>query len=134
MTATVARTRPAASFRLVADVGVPALIRAGGMAVQLAVLAWVNGPNGPSLMDRLTKWDGRFYISIAESGYPDVTLAGPTGGLTRGGEYAFYPLYSGLVALVHAAASAAYGHRRSHRVRAWPEWRRRAASTSSLSS
>jgi hypothetical protein len=102
VTATVARTSQRLRFDWSADVGVPALIRAGGMAVQLAVLAWVNGPHGPSLVDRLTKWDGRFYIGIAESGYPDVTLAGPTGGLTRGAEYAFYPLYSGLVALVHA--------------------------------
>ena len=102
MTATVARTSRRLRFDWSADVGVPALIRGGGMAVQLAVLAWVNGPHGPSLVDRLTKWDGRFYIGIAESGYPDVTPAGPTGGLIRGGEYAFYPLYSGLVALVHA--------------------------------
>ena len=102
MTATVARTDRRLRFDWAADAGVPALIRASGMAVQLAVLAWVNGPNGPSLMDRLTKWDGQFYMSIARSGYPDVTLAGPTGDLTRGGEYAFYPLYPGLVALVHA--------------------------------
>jgi hypothetical protein len=102
MSTTAVRTDRRLRFDWSADVGVPALIRAGGMAVQLAVLAWVNGPHGPSLVDRLTKWDGRFYIGIAESGYPDVTLAGPTGELTRGGEYGFYPLYSGVVALVHA--------------------------------
>jgi hypothetical protein len=102
VTVTAARTKRRLRFDWLADVGVPALIRAAGMAVQLAVLAWVNGPNGPSLVDRLTKWDGRLYIGIAESGYADVTLAGPTGALTRGAEYAFYPLYSGLVALVHA--------------------------------
>lgn len=87
-----------------ADLGVPALIRAGGMLVQLVVLAWLNGPTGPSLVDRLTKWDGLFYLHIAEHGYPDTDLAGPVGGLTRGGEYAFYPLYSAAVGVLHVVA------------------------------
>ena len=71
----------------------PAAIRAGGMLVQLVVLAWLNGAGGPSLLDRLTKWDGLFYSEIASAGYPRRITIAPDGSLTEGMEFAFHPLF-----------------------------------------
>jgi Mannosyltransferase (PIG-V) len=93
---------PAATrIRLGADVAVPMAIRAAGMAVQLAVLAWLNGAGGPSLLDRLTKWDGLFYAGIAESGYPQHVTVAADGTLAEGTEFAFHPLFPGLAGGLH---------------------------------
>jgi hypothetical protein len=85
----------------VRDLGVPAAIRAGGMLVQLGVLAWLNGAGGPSLLDRLTKWDGLFYSGIASDGYPQRITIAPDGSLTEGMEFAFHPLFPGLAGALH---------------------------------
>ena len=70
------------------------------MAVQLAVLAWLNG-SGPSLTDRLLKWDGLYYLQIAGSGYSShITIAGD-GSLTAGNDLAFHPLFPLLAAVIH---------------------------------
>jgi hypothetical protein len=95
---------------VVRDVAVPAAIRACGMVVQLVVLAWLNGTGGPSLLDRLTKWDGQFYSEIASVGYPQRITIGPDGSLTSGMEFAFHPLFPGLadaVRLVGVPANVA---------------------------
>jgi len=85
----------------VRDLGVPAAIRAGGMLVQLGVLAWLNGAGGPSLLDRLTKWDGLFYSGIASAGYPQRIAIAPDGSLSEGMEFAFHPLFPGLAGALH---------------------------------
>ena len=85
----------------VRDVVVPAGIRAGGMLVQLVVLAWLNGAGGPSLLDRLTKWDGLFYSGIASAGYPQRITIAPDGSLTEGMDFAFHPLFPGLAGALH---------------------------------
>jgi len=85
----------------VRDLGVPAAIRAGGMLVQLGVLAWLNGAGGPSLLDRLTKWDGLFYSGIASAGYPQRITIAPDGSLSEGMEFAFHPLFPGLAGALH---------------------------------
>jgi len=85
----------------VRDVVVPAGIRAGGMLVQLVVLAWLNGAGGPSLLDRLTKWDGLFYSGIASAGYPQRITIAPDGSLSEGMEFAFHPLFPGLAGALH---------------------------------
>jgi hypothetical protein len=87
---------PAAGVEFVGDVLVPAAIRAGGMVVQLLVLAWLNGAGGPSLLDRLTKWDGLFYSDIASAGYPQRITIAPDGSVASGMEFAFHPLFPGL--------------------------------------
>ena len=83
------------------DLAVPAAIRAAGMLVQLLVLAWLNGAGGPSLLDRLTKWDGLFYSGIASAGYPARITIAPDGSLTEGMEFAFHPLFPGLAGALH---------------------------------
>ena len=69
------------------------------MAVQLAVLAWMNG-SGPSLTDRLLKWDGLYYLHIAEAGYSWRIEVAPDGTLTSGSDLAFHPLLPALAAAV----------------------------------
>jgi Mannosyltransferase (PIG-V) len=90
-----ASDRGALRVEFVSDVVVPAAIRAGGMVVQLLVLAWLNG-SGPSLLDRLIKWDGLFYSGIASAGYPQRIVIAPDGSLASGMEFAFHPLFPGL--------------------------------------
>ena len=71
------------------------------MLVQLGVLAWLNGAGGPSLLDRLTKWDGLFYSGIASAGYPQRITIAPDGSLSEGMEFAFHPLFPGLAGALH---------------------------------
>ena len=71
------------------------------MLVQLVVLAWLNGAGGPSLLDRLTKWDGLFYSGIASAGYPQRITIAPDGSLSEGMEFAFHPLFPGLAGALH---------------------------------
>jgi hypothetical protein len=98
-------TAPATSRRddrlewVVADVGVPCLIRGAAMLLQLVLIAWLNG-DGPGLGDRLLKWDGQFYVQIADSGYSrHVTVVGDS--LTAGNDVAFHPLFPALAGLLH---------------------------------
>jgi Mannosyltransferase (PIG-V) len=88
-------------FSLRLDVAVPMVIRAGGVLVQLAMLAWLNGSDPASLLDRLTKWDGLFYAEIAQSGYPAHVTVAADGTLAEGTEFAFHPLFPSFAAGLH---------------------------------
>ncbi|MEU0532022.1 glycosyltransferase family 39 protein [Amycolatopsis tolypomycina] len=79
--------------RLTAAASAYLLVRVVGVLV-LAALA---GAHDSTLLDRLTAWDGRWYLNIAELGY-----AAP-GGDVNGDPYpdaamAFFPLYPGFIA------------------------------------
>jgi hypothetical protein len=88
---------------------VPVGIRIAGMLVQLVALAWLDGRRGPSLFDRLTKWDGQFYEQIAASGYSSQIRVAGDGSLTSGSELAFHPLYPGLATVLHLVTGMAVG-------------------------
>lgn len=65
--------------------------------VQLAVLAQGAGAQGTTLINRLSAWDGGWFIRIATEGYPDhLDLSAPTLDQTTGG-LAFFPAYPGLM-------------------------------------
>jgi hypothetical protein len=69
-------------------------------AAHLLVLAAMIPAGGPSLRNRLTTWDGGFYLEIAAHGYPHGFSYDPSGKLT-GNTLAFFPLYPMLVRAVH---------------------------------
>ncbi len=85
----------------VAELSTPLLIFAGSRAVQLLILAWVNGTNGPSLMSRLLSWDGGWFVRVATEGYPHGYSYDDSGALAANG-LAFFPLYPLLIRGVHA--------------------------------
>jgi hypothetical protein len=69
-------------------------------ATHLLVLSAMIPAGGPSLRNRLTTWDGGFYLDIAAHGYPHGFSYDPSGKLT-GNTLAFFPLYPMLVRVVH---------------------------------
>ncbi|MEY9841629.1 hypothetical protein [Streptacidiphilus sp. EB103A] len=69
-------------------------------AAHLLVLSAMIPAGGPSLQNRLTTWDGGFYLEIAAHGYPHGFSYDPSGKLT-GNTLAFFPLYPMLVRAVH---------------------------------
>ncbi|TDT98699.1 hypothetical protein EDD99_6930 [Streptomyces sp. 846.5] len=69
-------------------------------AAHLLVLSAMIPAGGPSLRNRLTTWDGGFYLEIAAHGYPHGFSYDPSGKLT-GNTLAFFPLYPMLVRAVH---------------------------------
>jgi hypothetical protein len=92
------------AFRPQLDLAVPAVIRLAEMGVQLAVLAWLRPPAGPSLIKLLTKWDAAYYSSIASSWYPahvHLGISDQTAG--SGSVYAFYPLYPAVAGVLRLA-------------------------------
>jgi len=84
-----------------AEISTPLLIFAGSRAVQLVILAWLNGTNGPSIMSRLLSWDGGWFIRVATDGYPHGYSYDDSGALAANG-LAFFPLYPLLIRGVHA--------------------------------
>jgi hypothetical protein len=62
---------------------------------------------GPGVSDKLTSWDGRLLLQIAQHGYPDSFTYGSDGRLT-GNNLAFMPLYPTAVAGVHAVTGLSY--------------------------
>ena len=69
-------------------------------AAHLLMLSAMIPAGGPSLRNRLTTWDGGFYLDIAAHGYPHGFSYDPSGKLT-GNTLAFFPLYPMLVRAVH---------------------------------
>lgn len=69
-------------------------------AAHLLVLSAMIPAGGPSLRNRLTTWDGGFYLDIAAHGYPHGFSYDQSGKLT-GNTLAFFPLYPMLVRAVH---------------------------------
>jgi hypothetical protein len=83
------------------ELSTPLLVFAVSRVVQLALLAWLNGPGGPSLMSRLLSWDGGWFVRVAVEGYPHGYSYDDGGQLTANG-LAFFPLYPLLIRGVHA--------------------------------
>jgi Mannosyltransferase (PIG-V) len=79
----------------------PLLVFAASRVVQLLVLAWLNGPGGPSISSRLLSWDGGWFIRVAVEGYPHGYTYDDSGALSANG-LAFFPLYPLLIRGVHA--------------------------------
>jgi hypothetical protein len=61
----------------------------------------------PGYLGIMANWDGQWYRSIAENGYPVPLPEGATGVAMN--EWAFYPLYPLLVRLVMTVSAAGYG-------------------------
>ncbi|MET7302979.1 hypothetical protein [Embleya sp. NPDC005575] len=85
----------------------PLAVYAGTAMLQLLVLSWMIPPGGPSLRDRLLQWDAHWYVDVAAHGYPDSFTYTPEGDLT-GNTLAFFPLYPGLVRIVHYLTGTDY--------------------------
>ena len=69
-------------------------------AVGFAVLAWYASTHDSSVSEALTKWDGHWFLGIAEHGYQGVPagLVDAFGRRTEATAYAFFPGYPLLVA------------------------------------
>jgi hypothetical protein len=78
----------------------PLAVYAATAVVQLIILSWMIPSGGPSVRDRLLQWDAHWYVDVAAHGYPDGFTYTPEGDLT-GNTLAFFPLYPGLVRIVH---------------------------------
>ncbi len=70
--------------------------------VGFAVLAWYASAHDSSVSEALTKWDGHWFLGIAEHGYQGVPagLVDAFGRRTDATAYAFFPGYPLLVAVV----------------------------------
>ncbi|MEU2873371.1 hypothetical protein ABZ769_29935 [Streptomyces olivoreticuli] len=78
----------------------PLAIYAVTVALHLALLSAMAGPDDPGLRERLLSWDGKLYVDIAANGYPDGYSYAADGSLT-GNNLAFFPLYPLLIRIVH---------------------------------
>ena len=94
------RTVSALAERGARVLGPPLAVYAATALLQLIVLSWMIPPGGPSVRDRLLQWDAHWYVDVAAHGYPDGFTYTPDGDLT-GNTLAFFPLYPGLVRVVH---------------------------------
>ncbi|WP_406281695.1 hypothetical protein [Embleya sp. NBC_00896] len=85
----------------------PLAVYAVTALAQLIILSWMIPPGGPSVRDRLLQWDAHWYVDVAAHGYPDGFTYTPEGDLT-GNTLAFFPLYPGLVRIVHYLTGTGY--------------------------
>jgi mannosyltransferase PIG-V len=85
----------------VGELTAPLAVFAASRVVQLLLLAWLNGPGGPSISSRLLSWDGGWFIRVAVEGYPHGYTYDDSGALSANG-LAFFPLYPLLIRGVHA--------------------------------
>ncbi|GAQ58016.1 mannosyltransferase family protein [Streptomyces acidiscabies] len=69
------------------------------LVLHLVLLALLNPPGDQSVHDRLTSWDGQWFLDIARNGYPHTFAITPDG--LQGGTLAFFPAYPLLVRTVH---------------------------------
>ncbi|WIX77274.1 glycosyltransferase family 39 protein [Amycolatopsis carbonis] len=84
-------------------------LRAAGVylavrVVGVVVLALFASSTGQPLLDRLTAWDGQWYLAIADDGYSGIThgLVDAAGNFAPNTPLAFFPLYP---FLMHALAT-----------------------------
>ncbi|MFF5988112.1 hypothetical protein [Prauserella flavalba] len=84
----------------VRGVGLFLLVRAVGVAV----LAVMSAAAGDDLLDRLTAWDGQWYLALAEHGYQahGATTVDADGQPYAAAPYAFFPLYPMAMSIVAA--------------------------------
>jgi hypothetical protein len=59
-----------------------------------------NMPADPGYLKMLTNWDGQWYLSIADHGYPDYLPRDPAFGHVLQNSWAFFPLFPGLTRLL----------------------------------
>jgi hypothetical protein len=79
----------------------PALTLYAGMrSVAVLVLWFAATARGRNLGSVLGAWDGLHYVHIATHGYP-AGLVNPTGGGLFDYDFAFFPLYPGLIAVLN---------------------------------
>ena len=93
--------------------GVPLALYLASRLLQVGFVAAMAPDDGRTLVDRLTVWDGGWYIRIADEGYEPGYSYDHTGALTGNG-LAFFPLYPLLLRVVAAvpgvsSAGAALG-------------------------
>lgn len=89
---------------------VPTLAYLGSTLLHLSLLRALMGPHqnwGNTLIERLTAWDGRLFLEVAEHGYPNTFTYGSDGKLT-GNNLAFLPLYPFLTRIVHGITGLSY--------------------------
>ena len=67
----------------------------------------VPTPAAPDYWTATTNWDGQWYRTVAEEGYPDVLPRTPDGQVVRS-SWAFYPLYPMTVRAVMAISAGRY--------------------------
>jgi hypothetical protein len=94
-------TEPESRGTWLGELSTPLLVFAASRIVQLVILAWLNGPGGPSLMSKLLSWDGGWFVKVAVEGYPRGYTYTDSGQLDANG-LAFFPLYPLLIRGVHA--------------------------------
>lgn len=89
---------------------VPLAAYAAGAVTHIGMLYALSGPGqswGPGVSDKLTAWDGRLLLQIAQHGYPSSFTYGADGKLT-GNNLAFMPMYPALVAGLHWVSGWGY--------------------------
>ncbi|MEZ0113914.1 hypothetical protein ABH920_007948 [Catenulispora sp. EB89] len=91
------------TVRLRTMAGPATVIYAATTTLHLLVLSAMIRPDGPSLTDRLTAWDGRRFVQIAQYGYPHGMA-----GAADGSNLAFFPLFPELIRIVHAASGLSW--------------------------
>jgi len=77
----------------------PLAVYGVALASHLVLLALLNPPGDQDVRDRLTSWDGQWFLEIARGGYPHDFAITPDG--LRGSTLAFFPAYPLLVRAVH---------------------------------
>ncbi len=81
-------------------VGIALALYAAIKVAQLAFVAWLAIPDGPSIKDRLLAWDGGWFVRVATEGYPHGYSYDESGHMVGNG-LAFFPLYPLLIRGVH---------------------------------
>lgn len=103
-----ARARPGRRHRW-RGVWVPLAAHAATVGLQFLVLWWMIPPDSQDgVRDKLLSWDGQWYVDVARNGYPDG-LEYHDDGTLSGSTLAFFPLYPGLVRLVHDLTGLGHG-------------------------
>ncbi|MCP2255179.1 hypothetical protein LY13_003953 [Prauserella aidingensis] len=80
----------------------PVLVYLAIRLVGVVVLAVMAASHDTSLLDRLTAWDGQWYLGIAEHGYAGQSArsVGPDGQPYPDAPFAFFPLYPAAMSIV----------------------------------
>ena len=76
------------------------------LSLHLPLLTLMNTADGSGIAQRLSSWDGAFYLDIARHGYPHGFS--PAGQPT-GNALAFFPAYPALIRVVHTVTPLGYG-------------------------
>jgi hypothetical protein len=78
-------------------IGLYLAVRAFGVVVLALMASRAHLP----LLDRLTAWDGQWYLNLATSGYGMTGTLDAAGHAYADAPMAFFPLYPSLISLVH---------------------------------